>query len=89
MYSCGVQQFRSAGIRVIRLLASDKIVSVRISILNRKPFFSEQFIVNMESVISERKNHYKAHTVWVVFGVSWGAVSYAYAGSVIGTTLGE
>lgn len=43
----------------------------------------------MESVISERKNHYKAHTVWVVFGVSWGAVSYAYAGSVIGTTLGE
>lgn len=35
------------------------------------------------------KRHYKANTVLIVAGISWGAISFAYAGSVIGTTLGE
>ncbi|KAI9743673.1 MAG: hypothetical protein M1818_002989 [Claussenomyces sp. TS43310] len=37
--------------------------------------------------ITDEKRHYKASIVWTVAGISWGAISYAYAGSIIGTTL--
>jgi hypothetical protein len=40
------------------------------------------------AVVNE-KNHYKWSTIWIVVGISIGAQSYAYAGSIIGTTLGK
>ena len=39
--------------------------------------------------MNDNENHYKAPIVWAVIGMSWGALSYAYAGSIIGTTLGK
>lgn len=39
--------------------------------------------------ITDNKRHFKASTVFIVSGISFGAVSFAYAGSVIGTTLGQ
>ena len=37
----------------------------------------------------DNKSHYNASIVWAIIGMSWGAISYSYAGSIIGTTLGE
>jgi len=39
--------------------------------------------------LSDGKRHYNASLVWTVVGMSLGAMSYAYAGAIIGTTLGE
>ena len=39
------------------------------------------------NIISTR--HYKASTVWGVFGMSWGSLALGYNAAVIGTTLGE
>jgi MFS family permease len=33
--------------------------------------------------------HYNQSVVWTIVGMSWGFFSYAYAGSIIGTTLGN
>jgi hypothetical protein len=33
--------------------------------------------------------HYNQTVVWTIVGMSWGFFSYAYAGSIIGTTLGK
>ncbi|KAL4860855.1 general substrate transporter [Aspergillus spectabilis] len=33
--------------------------------------------------------HYNLTTIWKVCGIAWGAISYAYAASIIGTTLGQ
>jgi len=39
-------------------------------------------------VLEDKKNHFQKTIVWTVIGISWGAASYSYAGSIIGTTLG-
>lgn len=41
------------------------------------------------TIITDNKRHFKANTVFIISGISFGAVSYAYAGSIIGTTLGQ
>ncbi|KAL6231990.1 general substrate transporter [Aspergillus navahoensis] len=33
--------------------------------------------------------HYQMTMIWIVCGISWGAISYSYAASIIGTTLGQ
>lgn len=40
-------------------------------------------------MISADKRPYDNRVVAIVVGISWGAVAFAYAGSVIGTTLGQ
>ncbi|OCK75229.1 MFS transporter [Lepidopterella palustris CBS 459.81] len=35
------------------------------------------------------KRHFQGAIVWTVIGIAWGAISYSYAGSIIGTTLGQ
>lgn len=39
--------------------------------------------------MSADKRPYDNRVVAIVVGISWGAVAFAYAGSVIGTTLGQ
>ena len=41
------------------------------------------------TVMDDERSHYKAKMVLAVIGISLGAVSYAYAGSIVGTTLGQ
>jgi hypothetical protein len=35
------------------------------------------------------KTHYAPALVWAIIGISWSAITYSYAGSIIGTTLGQ
>jgi hypothetical protein len=42
-----------------------------------------------ETTNSMSTRHYKASTVWGVFGMSWGSLALGYNAAVIGTTLGE
>ncbi|KAF2494373.1 MFS transporter [Lophium mytilinum] len=44
----------------------------------------------MDSVsFDNTKTHHQAALVWAIVGISWGAITYSYAGSIIGTTLGQ
>lgn len=37
----------------------------------------------------ENRHPYQGNIIWAVVRISWGAMSYSYAGSIIGTTLGK
>jgi hypothetical protein len=39
--------------------------------------------------ISDGARHYQMSTIWIVAGIGWGAISYSYSASIIGTTLGK
>lgn len=43
----------------------------------------------MAESLAESKHHFQARLVWTVAGIAWGAISYAYVASIIGTTLGS
>lgn len=43
----------------------------------------------MEQVMVDNKRHYNSRVVLIVCGISWAAIGYSYAGSVIATTLGQ
>jgi hypothetical protein len=38
--------------------------------------------------VNDGERHYRLSTILVVAGIAWGAISYSYAASIIGTTLG-
>ena len=43
----------------------------------------------MEEPNQKPQRPYRLSTVWHIIGVCWGAAAYGYAGSIIGTTLGQ
>lgn len=38
---------------------------------------------------ADDKRYYQLPMVWPVIGIAWVTMTYAYTGSIIGTTLGE
>jgi hypothetical protein len=41
------------------------------------------------AIEGDNKRHFQMSIVWPVVGIAWGTMAYSYAGSIIGTTLGE
>ncbi|KAE8331438.1 general substrate transporter [Aspergillus sergii] len=46
-------------------------------------------MAELHPVINDGVRHYQISTIWTVTGIAWGAISYAYSASIIGTTLGQ
>lgn len=40
------------------------------------------------AALNDGKPQYSKRLTWVIIRIAWGAMSYAYSGSIIGTTLG-
>ncbi|RFU26446.1 hypothetical protein B7463_g9886, partial [Scytalidium lignicola] len=43
----------------------------------------------IEALEAKSRRHYKISTVFHVVGIAWGAATFGYGGSIIGTTLGQ
>lgn len=45
-------------------------------------------ILRSTVMVNDGVRHYQMSTIWTVAGIAWGAISYSYSASIIGTTLG-
>lgn len=53
------------------------------------PGSARESINKMDHVMVDNKRHYNSRIVLIICGISWAAIGYSYAGSVIATTLGQ